>query len=309
MTVIYSVSVPTYAIQVGDRRVTRGGEIQDEEANKGVVYLGPDGLISISYTGLAFVKGVPTDEWLVSTITGATDLVVDGRTPTHFGPIPRHPDVGHALELVREGLTSVMPSLDPGRRRLSLELDAVGWQWRRDSGCDLRRLLWNLKAEAGHGFTVTRAIPRRGPRKVYLSSIGDDQLSDAEFRELAATAEANDADLDATEDALASAVELVAGRSCLVGPDSTAVAMPYPTIGWARVRFRSPSPATAMTTTGDLVEVGFVPWIVGGGLIAPPSAVIGQGELVLGSFRIRFDGPRPDSGLLAAWSSQPRRRE
>ena len=290
--------------------MTRGAHIEDERANKAVLYIGPDGLVSISYTGLAFVEGVPTDEWLVSTITGATDLVVDGRTPIRMGRFPYYPDVGQAVEQIRDTLNRVIPSLDPVRRRIALELSVLGWQWRPGSGREVRRLLWNIKAERGHPFQVTRVIPRRLPRaNVYVLSIGDDQLSDAEFQAIAAAAGAPDATLDAIEATLSDAVGVMAGRTDSVGRDVTAVAMPHPANGWVRIRFRGDSPAFVQTASGDAVEVGFVPWVVGRELIAPPSVVIGGLELSAGAFRVLVDGPRPDAGLVAAWSSQPRRHE
>lgn len=66
-----------YVLQVADRLVTRRTDVGsgpprfepfDELANKCVIYAATDAVVSISYSGVAFVLGKPTDVWLAEAL-------------------------------------------------------------------------------------------------------------------------------------------------------------------------------------------------------------------------------------------------
>ena len=69
MTLIVTVATPCFVMQAGDRLLTReiaeeDYEIYDANSNKNVIYEASDGLLTISYAGIAFINRQPTDEWL-----------------------------------------------------------------------------------------------------------------------------------------------------------------------------------------------------------------------------------------------------
>jgi hypothetical protein len=59
------------ACQVSDRLVTVDGSAFDPAANKSIVIGAKDGIAALSYTGLAFLGGVPTDQWLAELLLKA----------------------------------------------------------------------------------------------------------------------------------------------------------------------------------------------------------------------------------------------
>lgn len=59
-----------YALQVTDRLVTKGGSPFDPLANKNIVYVARNAIVSIAYTGLAYIDGIPTDVWIAERLVG-----------------------------------------------------------------------------------------------------------------------------------------------------------------------------------------------------------------------------------------------
>jgi hypothetical protein len=68
MTLIISAAVGDYLIQVSDRRITKNLSLEDDEANKAVVFCNR---ASFAYTGLASIGPYGTDEWLVRCLVNA----------------------------------------------------------------------------------------------------------------------------------------------------------------------------------------------------------------------------------------------
>jgi hypothetical protein len=95
-------------MQVSDRMVSLAGRSPvpfDTLANKTVVYFGRRGIVTIAYTGPAYVREVPTDKWIAQTLSGL-DLSQSG---TAFGRRICLPfDIGQAIEHLRSEATRVM---------------------------------------------------------------------------------------------------------------------------------------------------------------------------------------------------------
>lgn len=72
MTLILTLVTPSQVLQVSDRLVTRGTSRFDEFANKNVIFLAKNALVTIGYSGLAYLDGVPTDHWLAEQIVDET---------------------------------------------------------------------------------------------------------------------------------------------------------------------------------------------------------------------------------------------
>jgi hypothetical protein len=69
VTQVLTWGCPNYFVQVSDRLVT-GGSRSDPCANKTVVYRARDALVSIGYSGIAYVDQTPTDDWIVEHLWG-----------------------------------------------------------------------------------------------------------------------------------------------------------------------------------------------------------------------------------------------
>ena len=68
MTLHLTQISPLYTLQVGDRLVS--GSIHDPLANKNIIYWARDGFFTIGYSGLAYLQGKPTDQWIAEKLWG-----------------------------------------------------------------------------------------------------------------------------------------------------------------------------------------------------------------------------------------------
>ena len=94
MTLIASASYYNYALQVSDRLVTWRGSFKsvhdyDREFNKSVLAYLPRGLVTISFTGDAYLgpDRLTTDQWIAQELAGSPLGSKDD-------PPPRHPGSG-----------------------------------------------------------------------------------------------------------------------------------------------------------------------------------------------------------------------
>jgi len=112
-----------FAIQVTDRLLTlpKTGTPFDRDANKNIIFHGRDCVAAIAYSGIAWIDAMPTDQWIVETIT----LVEWGRG-AHRGSLSdgrpkRWPKLGHAMRLITRMVPHrlVIGARVPGRRQNS----------------------------------------------------------------------------------------------------------------------------------------------------------------------------------------------
>lgn len=77
MTIILSLIHAQYALQISDRQLSEEKqpgqyEAWDRASNKSVILLGHDGLISMGYSGPAFISGATTDGWIAEVVAERT---------------------------------------------------------------------------------------------------------------------------------------------------------------------------------------------------------------------------------------------
>lgn len=91
MTLVLTLVTTRYVVQVADRLVTTDGKRFDPTSNKSLIYLGRNAIVAIAYSGLAYLEGIPTDEWIAQTLWGRKlPRRDDGRAVGHFlGGEPR----------------------------------------------------------------------------------------------------------------------------------------------------------------------------------------------------------------------------
>jgi hypothetical protein len=188
VTLHFSASLPKYSLQVSDRRVTRARGLRleefDPDANKNLLYLAPDAIVSMGYSGGAFVEGVPTDTWIAQTLTGVDSFVVGGVLAGFLGPVPRVMDIGQSAEWLRIELERVTSGMRHRRGFQPITIAIVGFRWtvRRPN---VHQLLWEVRSDdAGRTFQIERH-ERRYPdaSRLYFALTGDMQVSDPDFRE------------------------------------------------------------------------------------------------------------------------------
>ncbi|MBS0532712.1 MAG: hypothetical protein JSR72_01525 [Proteobacteria bacterium] len=153
MTLVLSAATPGFVIQAADRLLTKTVRNQtrasDPIANKTIVYRATDALVAISYSGVAYVRSQPTDEWLAELLWGAPIARgPDGNGPPAFGfaARPNAWTIDRAIDALRRAVDGqpqswiTVPGYWPRRSSTlrSLPLDAPNWismacrsSWRR----------------------------------------------------------------------------------------------------------------------------------------------------------------------------------
>jgi hypothetical protein len=128
-----ALATASFVLQIGDRLLTvkqgsSGPRPWDPYANKTILLLGRSGTVAISYSGLGYIKDIPTDRWLAEAIAGPT-IDFHGAPTMRFGGPPL--DVGPALNAVYGAIEGEFATLPEIQRRQQLHLLISGWTWRR----------------------------------------------------------------------------------------------------------------------------------------------------------------------------------
>ncbi|HKO14424.1 MAG TPA: hypothetical protein VJV22_20815, partial [Acidobacteriaceae bacterium] len=109
MTLITGIVNLRGAIHVSDRLTTllSNGRPFDPLANKTIIYLCDGAVVTIGYTGIAYISGRPTDVWIAEQLVGQD---IDPRFGFGQLPVP-HRNIYAALELLRNSLERELKTL------------------------------------------------------------------------------------------------------------------------------------------------------------------------------------------------------
>jgi len=330
VTLILSNLSRGFASQVSDRLVTRTRPGSDPVpfdalANKTVIYWARDAIVTMSYTGPAYIGELTTDDWIVQKLTG---LNVTGGFGTRLGALPQWLDIGQAARVLAEEFSRS----EIGRSQVQFALVIAGWQWK-----NVRRPLegryqpvpmgWALSntPELGVFEKKVERLPRHwqwrnrtffhaAPKANFASSERTKMF--AQLREEISNdppktnIEMADRVERVTVDAIrsASVTNRYVGANCM----SVVIAPPHQQ-ALVRVTFFPYDDHTARLVGENLAPMVFPaaysPWIIGRGLMQKPPVIIGRGgwDLPMGPFTVKLSGPDgPTEGLLAGMSSQQR---
>ena len=311
MTLILSEASWRFAIQVGDRLVTRATTRFNPIANKNVLYLAPDALVSFGYTGPAYLEGVPTDQWLVEKLTGVSYPRRDRLGALRLGPLPSWRPLGITLQSLCGQLDTTLAQ-DRGTQDMFFELVGTGWQWERRRRP--RPILFGIVRRPRAPTTeLWRAARHVGPNEFVFGATPDTNADLLNSRDLPDGLK-RIRTIDEAEQLFVGGIRQVADQSCYVGRACMSVVLPPPQYRRVRIRYlaleftegtvRSSHQPTAEPSIG----IAFSPWVVGPGTIWAPSILSGSWNLQLGDFDVRLEAPEPPpgSGMLGAASSVPR---
>lgn len=303
MTLNLTFASTRYVHQVTDRLLTCVGVCVDPLANKNVIYWARDAIVTLGYTGLAYLEGIPTDQWLAESLADFTfDRSGRFRTFIRCGPLPQWRDIGLSVKCLCEKLQTALKRA----RSETFEIIIAGWQWGRRERT--RPIIWSVSYPDGKGGAETTRLPRRWymPMRTKLGATPGGNISDQDFREVAARLPAQSA--DEVEAALVHGIRLTANKNCLVGPHCISIGLPDPKRRLeVRVRYIPLGFQTAVVTGGGRtleVPAAFSPWVVGQSLIAPPLILVGgRTELHMGPFTVLLEAPDNVSKVWAMSSN------
>lgn len=112
-------------VHVGDRKLTfSGGRQFDDASNKIVIFRARDAMVSIGFTGIAYLNGMPTDEWIARRLV--PEAYSDSASASAVGSINTGSGPAPAVTLLlcpRKGVQSYWPNLPLALRRLQSALN------------------------------------------------------------------------------------------------------------------------------------------------------------------------------------------
>jgi hypothetical protein len=322
VTAVLTLVAPRYVVQVSDRLVTLAtdGAAYDARANKSIVLGLRDALMTVSYSGLAYIEGHPTDEWMASKMTGAT---ISPRGFTGPGP-QRVPDIGRAMYVLSDDLKMLYRTL-PERNRARWYALAAGFQGSRRGKRAIAYEMQNRSPNEPGVFEWWPATPRPTVEGQIYFFQNPNVLTDEEFNRVRSRIREIDRDdFDGAESALVEAVRSVAERSPLVGEDCMSIVI-APQRNPVRCRYLPARKERASSTEGvfkaepgapthsphgiplvpEGAPVGYSPLIVARRSVHMPAAMIGSFQLFTQEFGVVLEGPDPGVPQFAM-RSQPR---
>ena len=295
MTLDIAIANYWYVIQASDRRLTLNGKPWDENANKCVIFGCRDAMLSITYTGLAYIGELPTDVWISETLAN-NNL--------------QFRDMGFSVDtLCRAATRAFTEDIPPVDRPTEHTFLIAGWQWK---GNRIRSYIW---------WVTNRDVSVRAPATVptfvkgYLRGRREARVGEGKGGCMAGARAA--VDLSAWRD-LSSAIrgERDANRLVekmisvirassehprfghLVGKNVMVVILPRPGAGDIRCEYY---PAKSS-------PVAFTPAIVTANVYSPSLELIGAGMTISAGSRTYSLGGTSDphpSGIVWGFRPQP----
>lgn len=293
MTLILSRASRRYILQVADRLLTKEGKEHDPRSNKTIILKASNGIASIGYCGLAYIKDKPMDQWLVEKLVGQT---FERRFGMRQCWLPRI-DMGTYLTRLAQALQTIKTPPEITQTALFI----VGWQWKRTGY--FRPIVARIH-NTSSGFTL-EYIHRYwyvGSKEIVKFTQGGVRISKQLCHEIANRSSMVKS-LDEAEMLLIEAVRSVSKASDLVGGDCMCVRLLPPPYGLVRIRY---VPAVSESDSESELEA-YSPWIVCNNLIAAPSVLTGEGwGFQLGFFEIKIDAISNKRSLPSYLKSQNR---
>lgn len=272
MTLILSLACMHQAIQVVDRRLTSRRSantkpsIYDDESNKTIIWTTSNAILSISYTGPAFIRGIPTDQWIVESLLGRKFerkkawINLGGRPIDSFKK-----SAGFYLNRLASDINSEATS-NKDIRNSFFEISATGYQriWNM-----WRPVLVEISKEneihrVKHGsrrYDFLKNFPNRFSLSISPGQNISPDLIDSCRLALRALKPRQQ---DEMESILRNLLSSVSQRLIEVGPDCLSVLIPYPIYDRPlRVRFFADTARTKLAKDSMSSEpVSYAPWIL-----------------------------------------------
>jgi len=320
MTLILSVACRNYVAQVSDRLLTDVMTRRpfDLTSNKNLVYITPGAQVAIGYSGIAYLDGIPTDQWIAQQLTGLT-FAAPGEPPrSHLGLRERILDIGQSGEYLRRKLDA-WADRNMSLRSLAPQVVIAGWQFTRRTW---RPILWVLEfSKLYRQYAIARAPSDywwfRG--RFYLSQVPKfSELSRADFAALRVDLKRRHDEASA-ERVLTEVIQSVSTIGSTVGPHCMSILLAPPWENRVRVRYipqerllnlegdqandKSLAPLTSSLMDRSM-PVYFSPWLIFPSRVVPPSRRVGMGAMFsYGELKVHFESPEfqipspPDNGI------------
>jgi hypothetical protein len=312
MTLIVScLYSESFVAQITDRRVTtQSGKPFDELSNKTLIYWAKDAIVSMAYTGPAYIEDWPTDAWIAWKLWGKS---LDRFNNTGGGNIIRVPPhqyhIGQAIRL----LESELKASEIARTKSAFELHIVGWKWKlgKSSLKGKKRPIpvqWMMVQKPDNEIKTQYIAHKRHPllalhaapdRNITIDNL--EGISERIRRSLADSRGAPWEDRSRKiEDEVVKSIRDVAAANPFIGQDCMSVLIAPPhRQPFVRVRFFTESVYRArdlgVKSAPEQYEASFSPWIIGPSSAMAPQLILAEWSVInLGPFKVRLEGKKTE---------------
>ena len=316
MTLILSEITSRWALQVSDRLLTisrkSGVQAFDRLSNKTIILHARDGVAALSYTGRAYLHGVPTDTWIAQQLNG-NEFPFDPKTDKFFSRTAirrtRWPRLSFALHRLAESFNEVAKTHGIGLNQLPVSIAVAGWLWYRRKRP--RPFIALINPDNDGRYRVSWSLRRYGyyflwmPLPAGYLTVEDHQHLDSRLGSL---------DLPQASEVLSGTIQKIAARTETVGADCMAVSISHPwsnerTIASRFMRNVDAVPRQPVTTPSF---VAYSPWVIGPTQCIAPAQLIGCSlSMQVGIYTISFEGftPSADPNMLPFITFGPQDRK
>ena len=306
MTLVLTAMTPRYVVQAADRLLTKGAAVHDAMANKTIIYRTRDGVMVLSYSGIAYLSRQPMDKWIAEQLWG--DAI--GRGPDGCGPAammmgqrPNNWTIDQTIAVLKRRIESIpQRTINLG----GLYLAIAGWRVSREAP---RPFLMEIEREPKATTATVSGTPRRQrfKREFAIGRIGAyvaPRVLNAAFDRYRASRTLTMEDVEQT---FVDLIRSVAYRNRTVGPN--VLCTMFPIDGPALFRFHPAAAHSARvgSARGEMiVPVAHTPWIMSSSSLQAPQMTSGQSISDLDGYPLVFDAPLAGNGLLALAAAIPR---
>lgn len=340
MTLLMGVLIKDVTFNVSDRLLTqqlrRGGTFAgthtfDDASNKTIVFIGGNGILSISFTGTAYMHAIPTDQWVAQVL--ARMELPSGDNYKLTIKLKQWKNVGHAFMTVINELNKIWSTLDSGQQNAGIDFLVTGWQKTKKG---YKNIVWRLggKGTSENPFKIRAYKYINTLKEAYIDSAGVNLTYKEEFDVLNdVVKEAAKSTPKDTEKKIVEHLRTLAINRPTVGTDCISVVImrfpPYVTIEYfpdpnktvpSRAKFSLLDDRCGMIIAvgdkdsfkdgpPDIESAGvfFCPWIIEPNGVTPPSSIVGTKIYTKDETEIiKIIGPTPPKGIIGGMVAQAR---
>lgn len=314
MTLIISNVSKYQVLQISDRLVTKSYDKFDELANKSIIFCALNGILSISYTGHAFIGNIPTDQWLSEILIGRSFINANKPPAMSFGKTKIN-HIGPAINILRESLSKkAISDMKPESRSQWINsrfyLSFAGWLWGRKGFRPIIAWLEKPPGKIDFIFKSTERYAFHG-NKFAISVFPPSNINNKTIEYLSNQLSRNN--IKEAEAIIVGVIQEISKNNPVVGEDCMSISIPPPHLAQTHpliVKYISHRKAVAELKTEmnkQLIRVSFTPWLIGPGAFSSPSIVTGKASMSLCLYKVTFDAPQ-DPKIAGLFSSLERPR-
>lgn len=304
MTLHLSHISPVAAIQLSDRLITVAGNKYDSDSNKTLVLMGSNGIVAISYCGLAYLGATPSDNFIAKSLIGDPPLL-HGRIPMRgSNTFKNKRTIDQIIHKIVGDLENWFVRSYQDKKQF-FGISVCGWRARRHY-CE--PILFSIVKEARSDKFTYCDVPARHwwwSLESQTNNLPKGYLNGAELKAIASLPEISTyfdgkTFIDERKKCFLSIIRRAADSTGLVGHDAISVIMqPMNRSGNVYVELEPLVRREIQDALLGEIPVTYTPWIIGSSSYFAPSIFSG-GQLTYHTdgFNIILNAPSNHVGVL-----------